>query len=86
MHEMQIKSQEKYYTNFSGLWKHAWSQNAIKTIFTITTTQNNSQKGNKHILNIIVKQNRCRKYGSGLSGQRASKLSYCNWIHSKSYF
>ena len=46
MHEMQLKSQEKYYTNFSGLWKHARNQNAIKTICTIKTLQNNSQKGN----------------------------------------
>ena len=47
------------------------------------TIQNNSQKGNKHKLNTTVKLNNYRKYGSGLSGHRASKLSYCNWIYSK---
>ena len=39
------------------------------------TTQNNSQKGNKHKLNTTIKQNNYRKYGSGFTGQRASKLN-----------
>ena len=56
MHEMQLKSQENYYTKFSGLWKYAWSPNGIKTVFTIIAIQNNSKKGKKHNLNTTVKK------------------------------
>ena len=58
----------------------------IQTIFNVITTQNNSQKGNKHTFKTTVKQNNYINYGSGLPGQRASKLSYTNWIHSKIKF